>query len=112
MQHLRQFMKRFAQTMPAKITHHAISVFFGMMLDGVSDVAESGAGADGANTAPQTFAGGLAQAARQQRRFANIKHAAGVAMPAVFFDGNVNVENIAISQRPRKIGECRGKLGD
>ncbi len=52
------------------------------------------------DAAPHRLVGQLAQPPRLDRTFADDEHAAGVAMPAVLDDGDVDVDDVAVLQRP------------
>src|SRR5712691_2947946 len=84
--------------MAAEFAHHAVSVAFGMLLDGRAHVAQKSTGAYRPDAEPHAFVGGLAQALRLNRRFVNVEHAAGIAVKTVFDHGDVNVQNVPGSQ--------------
>ena len=66
----------------------------------VPDVAEARARPDLLDAAPHRLIGELAQALGGDRTFADDEHAAGVAVPAVLDDGDVDVDDVAVLQRP------------
>jgi hypothetical protein len=66
----------------------------------VADVAQARAGLDLDDALPHGLVGDLAQALGGDRAFADDEHAAGVAVPAVLDDGDVDVDDVAVLQRP------------
>ena len=64
----------------------------------MADVAEGRAGADAADTAPHGFVGDVHQALGEDAGLTNEEGAVGVAVPAVFDDGDVNVDDVAVFQ--------------
>ena len=98
MHHLRVFMEAGADAVAAEFTHHRIAGFFRVLLDDMADVAESCPRAHLGNAQPHAFEGDLAQAARLDRHFANLIHAAGVAVIAILDDRHVDVEDVAVLQ--------------
>ena len=79
-----------------------------MTLDGVGDVAEVVAGLRLLETEHQAFVGHVDQLARFQRHVADEIHAAGVAVPAVDNRRDVDVDDVAVLERPCR-QECRGR---
>src|SRR5690606_38238368 len=84
--------------MPAIFTHNGEPCTLGVFLNGMTDVSQSGAGADLLDAQPHAFIGGLNKAAGQDGRFADEEHAAGVTEPAILDDGDVNVHDVAVLQ--------------
>ena len=73
---------------------------FGEQLDRAADVAEANAGLDLGDPLPHRVVGDLDQALRRDRAFADDEHPAGVAVPAVLDDGDVDVDDVAVLERP------------
>ena len=67
-------------------------------LDGGADVAEMRAGAHLADADPHRLVRDVDQALRGGRDLADGVHAAGVAVPAVLDDGDVDVDDVALLQ--------------
>ena len=99
MQYLRLFVEDLANAMAAELAHHRVALAFGEALDGKADVAQMDARLDHADAVPHGLVGDAAQAFGGDRAFAHHEHAAGVAVPGVFDDGDVNVHHIALFQR-------------
>ena len=76
-------MKARADAVPAKLTHHRIAGFLGVLLDRMADVAQPRTGSDLGDADPQAFKGDLAKPLRLYRRVADEEHAARVAVVAV-----------------------------
>src|SRR5680860_1355776 len=85
--------------MAAEIAHHAAAFAFGIGLDGRADVAGRGAGAHRGYPAHQRVMGHLEQALRRTRDPAHRVHAARIAVPAVDDERDVDIEDVALSQR-------------
>ena len=81
--------------MAAEFAHDTAAVAFGAALDDVADVAEPRARADPGDSAPHAFVGDVAQAPRLHRWLAYAKHAARIAVVAVFDHRDVDVEYVA-----------------
>ncbi len=92
-------MKLLANAVAAKFAHHAQAVAFGKGLDGVTHVAQIGAGLDLDDAVPHGVVGQRAQPLGGYGAFAHHKHAAGVAMPAILDDGDIHVDDVALFQR-------------
>jgi hypothetical protein len=74
-----------------------------------ADVAQPGAGLDLGDALPHAFEGD-GTAAGQDGCVADAEHAAGVAVPAVLDDGDVEVDDVALLQR-RGRSARRGRPG-
>ena len=96
MQYLWVFVKCPADTMATIFPNHTEIVRFGVLLNGVTDVAEAGPRPYQFNALKHTFAAYSAQALGQDRHLVNEEHAAGIAMVAVFDDGYIDVNNVAV----------------
>jgi hypothetical protein len=71
-----------------------------VLLDGGTDHAEMDAGPYLGDAYPQAFVGHGHQAAGKDRGVADAEAAAGVAVPAVLDGGDVEVDDVALLQRP------------
>src|SRR5690606_32243169 len=87
-----------ADAVAAVFAHHRETLGFGVLLDGVADVAQGGARADGADAAEHGLAGHVDQAPGLDAGFADEIHPAGVTVPAVLDDGDVDVDDVAVLQ--------------
>src|SRR5690606_7891677 len=108
-QHLRFLVVDPADAMAAVLAHHAEAFGLGVGLDGMADVAQGGAGLHRADATEHRFAGHLHQAPGHHRRRAGEIHAAGVAVPAVLDDGDVDIDDVAILQ---DLGLVRDAMAD
>ena len=97
-QHLRVFVKALAHAVAAVFAHHRQAVPFGKFLDDVADVAQPRAGAHLHDAQPHGLIRQAVQPPRGHRAFAQLEHAAGVAKPAVFDDGDVHIQHVAFFQ--------------
>ena len=95
---LRVFVEAAADTVAAKFLHHGITGVFGDLLAGIADVAEGDAGLHNLDTGHHALVGDVDQALRLRADGAHGIHAAGIAVEAVFFDGDVDVEDVAVFQ--------------
>lgn len=95
-QHLGIFMKMLSNAMTAEFADHRKTVLLGMSLDRMADVAERSAGFDDVDTFPQAFVGYIAEALGQGGNLADREHPAGVAIPAILDDGDVQIDNITL----------------
>ena len=98
MQHLRVFVKVAANAVAAVLAHHAQAMAFGKGLDGVANVAQVSAFAYLHDAFPHGFIGQVAQPFGRYRHVAHHVHAAGIAVPAVFDDGDVHIDDVAFLQ--------------
>nr|ABZ09831.1 hypothetical protein ALOHA_HF4000APKG8L7ctg1g6 [uncultured marine microorganism HF4000_APKG8L7] len=88
-----------AEPMATKVPHHGKAVGLGETLDGVTDVADGGAGAHHLDATHHGLVSHIDQAARLHAHFvADEEHAARIAVPAVEDDGHVDVEDVALGQ--------------
>ena len=98
MHDLRVFVEATADAVPAEFAHDGKTFGFGVALDGMADVAEGRTGAHHADAAPHRFVGNVHQAAAENADVANEVGAVGVAVPAVFDDGDVYIDDVAVFQ--------------
>ena len=94
-QDLRFAVEGAADAVAAKVLYDGIACVFGNLLAGVAYVAQCRAGFDGFDACHHGGVGGVYQALGDGGDFADGKHAAGVAVEAVFFDGQVDIDDIA-----------------
>ena len=99
MQHLRFLVEYTAYAVAAKLAHHAKALAFGKLLDGITDIAQVDAGTHHFDAVPHGLISDSAQTLGGNRNLAHHEHAAGVAVPAVFDDGDVDIDDIALFQR-------------
>jgi hypothetical protein len=108
-QHLRVLVVDLADAVAAVLAHHREALGLGIALDGVADVAQGGAG----RTArmPRNIASRVTSTRRlrQHRGLADEVHPAGVAVPAVLDDGDVDVDDVAVLQHLGLGWGCRGR---
>jgi glutathione S-transferase len=101
-QHLRLFVKTFANAVAAVVTHHRAALAMGETLNGRSDFVNVIASLDRCNPVPHCVVGDGAQPpCSYGRGFSTTQHehAAGITMPAVLDDGDVDIQNISLAQR-------------
>ena len=94
-QNLRFAVEGAADAVAAKFLHNRIACVFGNLLAGIAYVAQCRAGFDGFDARHHGIVGGVYQALGDGGDFADGKHAAGVAVEAVFFDGEVDIDDVA-----------------
>ena len=94
-QNLRFAVEGASDAVAAKFLHDGIACVFGNLLAGIAHVAQCRAGFDGFDARHHGIVGGVYQALGDGGDFADGKHAAGVAVEAVFFDGQVDVDDVA-----------------
>src|SRR6266849_70283 len=94
-QNLRFFVEFSPDSMAAEFAHDAVAVAFGMLLDRRAVVTEKSPGAHLADAEPHTLVRGLAQPFCLDRRFADVVHAAGIAVKTVFDHGDVDIQDIS-----------------
>ena len=96
MQDLGIVMKHLGDTVAAKLSNHAEMVALGVALNSVANITQPSARTNLVNSLVQALLGDFAQALRQHRGFAGKEHLAGIAMIAIFYDGDVDVNRIAV----------------
>ena len=94
-QDLRGFMEAASDTVAAEFLYNRITCIFGNLLAGVTYVAQCCAGFDGFYARHHGGVGYVNQPLGDGGNFADGKHTAGVSVETVFFDGEVDVDNIA-----------------
>src|SRR5690606_34374002 len=105
-QHLRIVVVDLAAAVAAVLADHAEAFGFGVLLDGMADVAQGRARLHRADAAEHGLAGGLDQAPGHHRGLAHVVHAAGVAVPAVLDHGDVDVDDVAVLQDLARAGDA------
>ena len=100
MKHLGVFMEISANTMATKLPDDAIPGIFSKSLDGVPNVPQTVARAHLPNAEPHGLIGYRAQTLRLFPDFTNLKHAAGITMETILDDRDVNIDDIAVLERP------------
>jgi len=93
-------VEHLAQAMAAEVTDHRAAHGFHVGLDGVADVAGARAGLDHRKATLERFIGDVDQALGPRGDRADAVHAAGVAVPAVDDDGDVDIGDVALTQDP------------
>ena len=99
MHDLRVLVEYLADAVATVFANHAISLGFGMRLDGVADIAQMRARAHLVDAEPHAFIRHLSQTLRQDRTFADDEHAAGIAEVVILDDGDVDVQGVAVLER-------------
>src|SRR5690606_2398069 len=98
MKHLGLFMKDPADAMAAVVTHNAVVMGFGMLLDHMADITEPGSWFYQFNTFIETLLGHAHQTLGCNTGLAYKIHLAGVAMIAILNDRGVNIQDVAVFQ--------------
>src|SRR3546814_4288407 len=105
-QHLRFVVVDLADAVAAVLAHHREALALGLLLDRVADVAQGRARLHRADPAPHRLVRGIDQAPRHHRWLAGVVHAAGVAVPAVLDDGDVDVQDVAVLEHLRFVRDA------
>src|SRR5262249_29137474 len=93
-------MEDAAEAVAAEFAYHGAAFAFGVRLNGVAEIAERGARLDGGDAAHHGFVRDVHQALRFARHVADAVHAARVAVPAINNDGDVDIDDVAATERP------------
>ncbi len=96
MQHLRLIVVDLTNAVAAILANHAEMLTMRDRLNCVPNVAQGSARFDFTNTGTHGFISGVDQAFGQRAGLTNKIHAAAIAKPAVFNNGNVDVHDIAL----------------
>src|SRR3954451_13576647 len=99
MDDVRLVVEHAPEAMAAEIAHHAHALWLDETLDGVTDVAGGGAGLDGGDAAHHRLIGDFDQPFRLARDRTDHIHPAGIAVPAVDDEGDVDIDDVAFLQR-------------
>ena len=91
-------MKDLPQTMAGKITHNRKPGGLGVLLNMVANITQRCAWLDGPDGPHHRLMGDLGQAAGFHRWLTDPEHPAGIAIPSIQNDGNIDVEDITILQ--------------
>ena len=94
-QHLRVFMKLLTNAVAAKLAHDGKALPLGKLLNRKTNVTQPDTRLDAHDALPHGFKSNAAQAFGGNGTIADQKHAAGVAVPAVFDDRHVDVHDVA-----------------
>ena len=97
-QHLWFLVEDFADAVATVFTHDGKVVGLGVLLDGVADVTEVDAGFDHLDAQFHAFVADAHQSLGENAGLADEEHFAGVAVVAVFDDGDVDIDDVAIFQ--------------
>ncbi len=97
---LRRIVEDPAHAVAAEIAHHGVTVPLGMALDRMGDIAEPVARLRLLQPEHQAFVGHLDELGRLDADVADQIHPAGVAVPAVEHRRHVDIDDVAILQRP------------
>ena len=92
-------MEETAEAVAAEIAHDGAALAFGILLDGETDVAGVGAGLRHRDPAQQRFVGDVDQPFGATRNGADTVHAAGIAVPAVEDERDVDIDDVAFTER-------------
>src|SRR5207253_4542804 len=95
MDDVRLVVEHATQPVAAEIAHHAHALRLDKTLDGVADIAGGGAGLHGSDAAHHGFIGHFDQPLGLARDRADHIHAAGIAVPAVDDEGDVDIDDVA-----------------
>lgn len=98
-QNLRFFVHLSADAVAAVFAHHAVAVGLRMALDSMADIAQARPGLDLAYTGPHRLEGHVHQAPGLGRHVADHVHLAGVGNEAAFFQGDVDVDDVAVLEQ-------------
>ena len=100
MDDVRLVVEHAPEAMAAEIAHHAHALRLDKTLDGVADVAGGGAGFHRGNAAHHRLIGHLDQPLGLARDCAQRIHPAGIAVPALDDEGDVDIDDVALLQHP------------
>ncbi|MNG96320.1 hypothetical protein D3C79_553820 [compost metagenome] len=98
MQYLRFFVEHFADAMTAVFTHHGKLLGFDEFLDLFAQGAQADARLHHFQRQIQAFLGNAAQPLAQNGRLADDEHLGGIAVEAIFNDGHVDIDDVAVLQ--------------
>src|SRR5260221_670623 len=94
-QNLRLFVEFPSDSMAAELAHDGVAVGFGVLLNRRADVTEKCPGAHLADAEPHALVSGLAQPLCLDGGFADVVHAAGIAVKTVLDHGDVDIQYVA-----------------
>ena len=92
-------VKQASEAVTAEVAHHAHVLRLDIGLDGGADVAGGGAGPDRRDAAHHGLVGDLDQPLGAARYVADRVHAAGIAVPAIEDQGDVDIDDVALLER-------------
>src|SRR5262249_53996578 len=96
---VRLVMEQAADAVAAEVAHYAHVLGFDIGLDGGADIAGGRTRVDHGNAAHHRFVGHLDQALGAAWDRTHGEHAAGVAVPAVEDEGDVDIDDVALLER-------------
>lgn len=96
MQYLGVFVKPPAYAVAAIFAYHRATVGFGMNLNGMADIAELDAGLDQLYTGDQALMSDFTDPFSLDAYLTDIEHFAGIAMKAIFDNGDVDIDDITV----------------
>jgi hypothetical protein len=97
-QDLGVFVEAFADAMSTVFTDDREIVRFGMLLDNMPDITQVGAWPYQLDTQFHAFMGNLADTFCANRWLTDVKHFAGIAVITIFYDGDIDIDDIAFLQ--------------
>ena len=95
-QNLWVFVEDLTDAMTAVFSNYRAPLLFGVLLDGVADITEVDSWLDHLDTYAHALIAYSTDSLGLKRRFADQEHFTGVAVVAVFDDGDVDVDDIAV----------------
>jgi hypothetical protein len=98
MEYLGVLVKDPAYAMPAVFTHYGATVFFGMELHCVANIAQMAAGPNHIDAPPHRIEGYADDPGALHSGFSYREHPAGVAVKAILDHGYVNIDDVAWPQ--------------
>ena len=98
MKYLRIFVINLANAVPAVFAHYRKPLRFHQLLNSMANIAKRCARPHLTNAGKQGCTRNIHQTLGFNRRLAGIIHTRGIAMPAIFDDGNIDIDDIAIFQ--------------
>ncbi len=105
-QYLRFFVHFAANTVAGIFAYYAEACAFGNLLNGLAYIAETGAGAYLTNAGPHRLIGGIDQTPGLWVNLADAVHFAGIGNKTVFFQGDIEIDNITVAQQLAGFGHA------
>src|SRR5690606_38631699 len=99
-QNVRLVVEKPTEAVADKVAHHAHAFAFGNRLDRCANVAGRISGLGGLDASGEAFIGHFNETLGLPRNFTHRIHAAGITMPAVNDERQVDIEDIALAQWP------------
>src|SRR5687768_1572141 len=91
-------MKNSANAVSAILSHDGEMFTFDVCLDRGAEVTQTDARPDPADPDPHGFVGDVHEALGRRGDLADGHHAARIAVPAIFYDGDVQIDDVALFQ--------------